>query len=217
MRIAITLFSALLGAVIGYYAPQIALRTTGLTIVDRRAVYVVVTAIGAGLTGWGVGARWTLVAWLWVALLGAILSFIDIQHHRLPDALTLPSYVVVGAALLLPALAYGQWDAYLRAWLGALAMFVGYFLLALIYPAGMGLGDVKLAGVLGLVLGYIGWPFVFVGFFAAFFVGAFVGVGLMVFGRAGRKTAIPFGPFMFVGALTALLFTAPLMRGLAAI
>mgnify|MGYP006392234823 CR=1 FL=1 len=52
---------------------------------------------------------------------------------------------------------------------------------------------------------------------AAFFVGAFVGVALMVLGRAGRKTAIPFGPFMFVGAITALLFTAPLMRRLAAI
>lgn len=217
MRIAITLFSALLGAVVGYYAPQVAQRTTGLAIADRRVVYVLVTAVGAGLTGWGVGARWTLVAWLWVALVGAILSFIDIEHHRLPDTLTLSSYVVVAVALLLPALAYGQWDAYLRAWLGALAMFAGYFLLALIYPAGMGMGDVKLAGVLGLVLGYIGWAFVFVGFFAAFFVGAFVGIGLMILGRAGRKTAIPFGPFMFVGALIALLFTAPLIRGLAAI
>ncbi|MFA7266856.1 MAG: A24 family peptidase [Candidatus Nanopelagicales bacterium] len=214
---AISLFSAVLGAVVGYYAPHIAQRTTGLTIANKRAIYVFVTAVGAGLTAWGVGVRWTLVAWLWVALVGAILSFIDIEHHRLPDALTLPSYVVVAVALLLPALAYGQWDAYLRAWLGGLAMFAGYFLLALIYPAGMGMGDVKLAGILGLVLGYIGWAFVFVGFFAAFFVGAFVGIGLMLIGRAGRKTAIPFGPFMFVGALTALLFTVPLMRGLAAI
>lgn len=204
----------LLGVVVGYYAPQIAQRTCNIEIRDRRALYIAVTAIGAGLTGWGVGARWTLVAWIWVALVGAVLSFIDIEHHRLPDRLTLPSYAVVGIALVVPAVAYSQWGAYGRAWLAALAMFIGYFVLALIYPAGMGMGDVKLAGVLGLVLGYVGWAYVFVGFFAAFFVGAIVGIALMVGGRAGRKTAIPFGPFMFVGALIALLFTAPFMMAL---
>ncbi len=211
MRIVVTALSMLLGGVVGYYAPQISKRTCNLEIKDRTVLYVLATGIGAGLTGWGVGARWTLVAWLWVALVGAVLSFIDIEHHRLPDRLTMPSYLVVAVALLLPAIAYAQWIAYGRAWLGALAMFVGYFLLALIYPAGMGMGDVKLAGVLGLVLGYVGWSYVFVGFFAAFFIGAFVGIGLMIFGRAGRKTAIPFGPFMFAGALAALLFTEPLM------
>ena len=93
-----------------------------------------------GLTGWGVGARWTLIAWLWLACVGAVLSIIDVEHHRLPDRLTLPSYLVVGIALLIPALAYGQWGFYLRAWFAALAMFIAYFLLALINPAGMGMG-----------------------------------------------------------------------------
>lgn len=217
MRIAVTVLSALLGFAVGYYAPYIADRTCQVQIKDRRLLYAVVAAVGVGLTGWGVGARWTLIAWLWVALVGAVLSFIDLEHHRLPDRLTMPSYVVVGVALVVPALAYGQWDAYLRAWIGAAAMFAGYFILALINPAGMGMGDVKLAGVLGLVLGYIGWSFVFVGFFAAFFAGAIVGIVLMLFGKAGRKTQIPFGPFMFIGALIALLFTAPLMSGLASI
>lgn len=217
MRIAVAVLSAVLGAVVGYYAPQIAERTCAVRIKDRRTFYAIVAAIGTGLTGWGVGARWTLIAWLWVPLVGAILSFIDLEHHRLPDRLTLPSYLVVGVTLLVPALAYSQWDAYLRAWIGALAMFAGYFILALVYPAGMGMGDVKLAGVLGLVLGYIGWSFVFVGFFAAFFVGALVGIALMLFGKAGRKTQLPFGPFMFIGALIALLFTVPLMSGLASI
>ncbi len=214
MRLAVTVLSALLGAAVGYSAPQIAARTCGVTIKDRRLLYVLVTAIGAGLTGWGVGVSWLLVAWLWVALVGAVLSFIDIEHHRLPDRLTLTSYPVVAMALLIPAIAYGQLGQYGRAWLGALAMFVAYFLLALIYPAGMGMGDVKLAGVLGLILGYSGWSYVVVGFFAAFFVGAFIGIGLMVFGTAGRKTAIPFGPFMFLGALLALLFTPPLLSAL---
>lgn len=199
--------SALLGAFVGYFAPQIAARTCDVTIKDRRLIYVLTTAVGAALTGWGVGAQWALLAWLWLALIGAVLSFIDIEHHRLPDRLTLTSYPVVAVALLVPTIADSQWTAYGRAWLGAAAMFVLYFALALIYPAGMGMGDVKLAGLLGLVLGYSGWFYVFVGFFAAFFVGAIVGITLMVFGSAGRKTAIPFGPFMFVGALIALLFT----------
>ena len=211
MRIAVTVLSTLLGALVGYYAPELAERTCAVMIKDRRLVYLVSAAVAAGLTGWGVGARWTLIAWLWLALAGAVLSFIDIEHHRLPDRLTLPSYLVVGVALLIPTLVSGQWGFYLRAWLAALAMFAAYFLLALIYPAGMGMGDVKLAGVLGLALGYLGWPFVFIGFFAAFFVGAFVGVGLMVFAKAGRKSEIPFGPFMFIGALIALLFTPAVM------
>ena len=207
MRVAVTVISVLLGAMVGYFAVPLASVSCRVTIKDRRILYTACTAVAAGVTAWGVGARWTLIAWLWIALAGSILSFIDIEHHRLPDRLTLSSYPVVAVALLVPAFAYGQWGYYGRAWIGAVVMFLGYFVLALIYPAGMGMGDVKLAGVLGLVLGYAGWTYVFIGFFAAFFVGAFVGVGLMIFGKAGRKTAIPFGPFMFVGAVLALFLT----------
>ncbi len=214
MRVAVTVLSMLIGAAVGYFAPQIAQQTCNVTIKDRRLLHVLVAAIGAGLTAWGVGPDWILLSWLWVALVGAVLSFIDIEHHRLPDRLTLTSYPVVAIALLVPALAYGQWGAYGRAWLGAVALFVVYFLLALIYPAGMGMGDVKLAGVLGLILGYLGWSYVVVGFFAAFFVGALIGIALMVFGSAGRKTAIPFGPFMFLGALIALFIAPALMKAL---
>ena len=211
MRIAVTIVSALLGALVGYYTPELAQKSCAVTVKNRRTLYLVVAGIAVGLTGWGVGARWALIAWLWLACVGAVLSIIDVEHHRLPDRLTLPSYLVVGIALLIPALAYGQWGFYLRAWFAALAMFIAYFLLALINPAGMGMGDVKLAGVLGLALGYLGWPFVFIGFFAAFFIGALAGISLMIFGKAGRKSQIPFGPFMFIGALVSLLFTPAVM------
>jgi leader peptidase (prepilin peptidase)/N-methyltransferase len=108
--------------------------------------------------------------------------------------------------LLIPAVAEASWGPYLRAWLAALALFAFYLLLVVIYPKGMGLGDVKLAGVLGLVLGWLGWPEVLLGWFLGFLLGAVVGVSLMALRRAGRKSKIPFGPFMLLGALLAILW-----------
>jgi leader peptidase (prepilin peptidase)/N-methyltransferase len=69
----------------------------------------------------------------------------------------------------------------------------------------MGFGDVKLAGVLGLYLGWLGWGPLIVGAFLGFLFGGLLGGGLMVIGRATRKSAIPFGPFMLVGAYVAVL------------
>lgn len=155
---------------------------------------------------WHFGLAWELPAYLYFASVGLALAAIDLDTQRLPNVLTLPSYAVLGVLLLLPAFAEGDWSAYLRAWLGALALFGFYFLLAMIYPSGMGLGDVKLAGVLGLVLGWLGWGVLVVGGFLGFLLGAVVGGALMVVHRAGRKSKIPFGPFMLVGALLAILW-----------
>jgi leader peptidase (prepilin peptidase)/N-methyltransferase len=150
------------------------------------------------------GLSWELPAFLYLAAVGVALALIDLDVHRLPDALTLPSYVVGGALLLLPTVASGTWGDYGRAWLGAAALFVFYFVLVLVYPSGMGFGDVKLAGVLGLYLGWLGWGVLLVGGFLGFLLGAVVGGGLMLLRRAGRKTKIPFGPFMLLGALLAI-------------
>jgi leader peptidase (prepilin peptidase)/N-methyltransferase len=76
----------------------------------------------------------------------------------------------------------------------------------------MGMGDVKLAGLIGLFVGYLSWGRVFSAFFVAFLAGAIVGIALMIAGRAGRKTAIPFGPFMAIGAIVATLFGGPIVR-----
>jgi len=117
---------------------------------------------------------------------------------------------VIGALLLVPAAVEGEWTPYLTAWLAGLALFTFYFVPVLIYPRGMGLGDVKLAGVLGLVLGWLGWGEVAVGAFLGFLFGAVVGGVLMVVRRAGRKTKIPFGPFMIAGTLVAIVWGADL-------
>ena len=81
-----------------------------------------------------------------------------------------------------------------------------YFLLAFLKPGAMGMGDVKLAGVLGLVLGWLGWGVVLFGGFLGFLLGGVLGIALMVAGKAGRKSKIPFGPFMVAGAFIAVLW-----------
>jgi leader peptidase (prepilin peptidase)/N-methyltransferase len=124
---------------------------------------------------------------------------------RLPNAIVLPSYVVAGLLLGIAALAERDASTYLRACLGMAALFGFYFLLAFIYPAGMGFGDVKLAGVLGLYLGWLGWAEVVTGGFLGFLFGGVVGVALMSMRRAGRKSQIPFGPYMLLGAFVAIL------------
>ncbi|WP_448629395.1 hypothetical protein [Cellulomonas soli] len=83
-------------------------------------------------------------------------------------------------------------------------MYTLYFVIKLVYPAGMGFGDVKLAGVLGLSLGWFGWSALAFGWFAAYLLGGLFSIGLLLAGRAGRKSAIPFGPWMLLGALVGI-------------
>ena len=161
------------------------------------AVFLVVTL--------SIGLTWALPAYLYLSAVCIALAFIDLDTKRLPNALTLPSYPVMAGLLLLPAVAYSDWSSYGRALLGGLALFAFYFVLALVYPAGMGMGDVKLSGVLGMGMAWLGWGQWLVGSFLAFVLGAVVGVTLMVLRRAGRRSAIPFGPFMVAGALLGIV------------
>ncbi|MEU9533857.1 A24 family peptidase [Streptomyces sp. NPDC048213] len=165
-----------------------------------------VTALACAALARSTGTRPELAVWLVLAPVGVLLASIDHRVHRLPDVLTLPAAgaaaVLLGPAALLPEHA-GSW---LSALLGGLVLGGFYFLLFLINPDGMGLGDVKLALSLGTVLGWYGWAVVFAGGFAGFLFGAVYGLALVVLRRAGRKTGIPFGPFMIAGAFLGLLF-----------
>ena len=152
------------------------------------------------------GLVWELPAYLYLAAIGVALAAIDLDVRRLPDALTLPSYPVAIVLLGVPALISGSSGAWLRGLAAGAALFLFYFLLVLIYPKGMGFGDVKLSGVLGIYLGYLGWGALIVGGFAGFALGGVVGGGLMLLGRAGRKTALPFGPFMLLATLVGILW-----------
>jgi leader peptidase (prepilin peptidase)/N-methyltransferase len=146
-----------------------------------------------------------LPAFLYLGAAGVALAMIDLDVKRLPNAIVLPSYIVALVLLGSAGVLEGDWRNLLRALFGMAVLFAFYFLLVLVYPSGMGFGDVKLAGVLGLYLGYLGWAEVVTGGFLGFLFGGVVGGALMVLRKAGRKSQIPFGPFMLVGALVAIV------------
>ncbi|MFG2312364.1 prepilin peptidase [Streptomyces sp. NPDC048566] len=167
-------------------------------------VCLVTALLCAGLA-LATGVRPELAAWLLLAPLGVLLALVDFRVQRLPDPLTLPfaaaALVLLGVAAALPEHA-GDWPTAL---FGAGALGGGYFVLFLVNPDGMGFGDVKLALGLGAVLGWYGWSAVFLGTFAGFLFGGLYGLGLVIVRRAGRKTSIPFGPFLIAGAYVGLL------------
>ncbi|WP_433209576.1 prepilin peptidase [Dactylosporangium sp. CS-047395] len=172
--------------------------------------------LGTGALFAAVAARFAgtsplmLPAWLYLAAIAVALALIDLDVLRLPNVIVLPSYIVAPLLLLPAVVVERDWSAALRGMLAMAALWTFYFLLSVVYPGGMGFGDVKLAGVLGLYLGFLGWSTVAVGTLAAFVLGGAAGLALMALGRAGRKTALPFGPAMLAGALLALFAAAPI-------
>jgi leader peptidase (prepilin peptidase)/N-methyltransferase len=154
--------------------------------------------------GWAIGPFWVLAA------LGVALSGIDLDTQRLPDPIVGFGYVAGGVALLAASLAGAGdgMDALGRAALGAAGLFSFYLAAWFAYPAGMGFGDVKLAGLLGMFLAWAGWGTLAVGALAAFVVGVGAVIVLALVGRARR--GIPFGPAMFAGAALGIAFGQPL-------
>ena len=142
---------------------------------------------------------------------GAVLAVIDVRTHRLPNRIVLPAYPIAIVALGVLAVADGDAHAFLRAVLGGLVLFGAYAVLRGIRGSGLGGGDVKLAGVLGLLLGFAGWGSLLVGAASAFVAGGLYAIALLLLRRADRHTAIPFGPWMLLGAWIGLL--PPLLQG----
>ncbi|TQN32002.1 leader peptidase (prepilin peptidase)/N-methyltransferase [Haloactinospora alba] len=178
------------------------------TAVLTAATFALV-GLTRGLEGAGRAPAET-VALLFLCSVGVLLSVVDARVQRLPNALVFPSYVV---ALVLLATASGlSADAgpMVGALLGLVGLWAFYWLLWFIYPAGMGWGDVKLAGVLGLYLGWEGTGSVVSATFLASLLSASLGLVLILLGRATRKSRIPFGPFMVAGALAVILFGDPM-------
>ncbi|WP_405978909.1 prepilin peptidase [Streptomyces sp. NBC_00158] len=169
-----------------------------------RGAALLTAAVCAALAA-AVGARPEAVVFVGLAPVPVLLGLVDRAVHRLPDVLTLPlaaaCAALLGAAALLPGAA-GSWRLAL---LGGLALGAAYLVLFLINPAGMGLGDVKLALALGVALGWYGWGVWVAGAFLGLLYGAVYGLGLLLSGRAARDQGFAFGPFMAAGTLTGVL------------
>lgn len=151
-------------------------------------------------------AFWLLLcALLYFAWMAIRLSIVDIRKHVLPNRIVLPSYAVAGVLLAASALAASDSAAAGRAAGGAAVLWVGYGALRMVYPPGMGRGDVKLAGVLGLYLGTLGWEYLLWGTLAGFLLGGLWGAGLILSRRGTGASRIPFGPFMLAGTAVTML------------
>jgi leader peptidase (prepilin peptidase)/N-methyltransferase len=168
-------------------------------------VVALLTAALFGATAASLGAVWVLPAYLVLAGALVALSVIDLRLFLLPNRIVFPLTGVSVGLLGAGALAEGEAGAYGRAVLAALASFVVFALLHIISPRSMGFGDVKLAFVLGLFLGYLGWGEVVLGLFLGFLYGAVIGIALIITGIRSRKDHVPFGPFLAAGTITAIL------------
>jgi leader peptidase (prepilin peptidase)/N-methyltransferase len=199
------------GLVLGPWLAAVSVRLAGTAdrpSMRRAAVAgVVLAGLLAGavvLTGW----RPATLALAWAAGAGVVLAGVDLLCHRLPDRVTWPAYAVCAAALVADALVLGSWPALLRAVVAGVVAFGVAAGAAAISPEGLGYGDVKLLGLLGLLLGWFGWGVLMAGVFLGLLTGAMVSLLLLATRRAGWRTALPFGPPLLAGAVLALALAA---------
>jgi leader peptidase (prepilin peptidase)/N-methyltransferase len=157
------------------------------------------------------GAVWPLPAFLYLAAVSIALTVIDLDTYRLPFWIVVPSWWAGGALLGGAALLLGHPAAVARMLAGGLALWGLYRLLHAVYPPGMGYGDVRLAGLLGMYLAWLDWGALAAGAFLGFLVGGLGGVALVVARRGGLKAQIPYGPYMIVGAWLGILYGQPIV------
>lgn len=168
-------------------------------------VAVTVAVTSAGTLGW-------LPAYLYLTVVGVLLAAVDARVHRLPDAIVLPSYPILaallGVATVVDRIDYGGWWEATRAiesLVGAAVLLVFFGLLHLIPGSGLGLGDVKLVGLLGAALGWVSLSLVPLGLVLGILSAGLWAAFLLATRRARRTDPIPYGPHLLLGAFLALL------------
>lgn len=185
-------------------------RRCGAPIPVRYPVVEAGTALLWAATAWRYGPDWLLPALLAFAWVLVVAAAIDLEHRIIPNRLTFRAPPVLLALLLVPAVVDGAWSDLWRALVAGIALPAAMLLVSELFrlvrgQAGIGMGDVKLAVSLGLVLGYLGgWELV-VFFYATTISAVVIAVGLIVAGRAKLASRIPYGPYLALGAVVAVL------------
>jgi leader peptidase (prepilin peptidase)/N-methyltransferase len=197
--------------VLGWILLRGACRDCGEPISIRYPIVEAVTGVLFALTTWVIGPGWDLPAHLWFVGLSIAFILTDLEHHRLPNRMMLPGTIVgvvlLGAGAVLEG-RIADFGIGLLAGVGNFALFLG---LALIARGGFGMGDVKLAFIIGVFTGYHAWPFTPLASFLAFLIGGTVSIVLLALRVRGRKDAIPFGPPMIVASWLAIAWGRPIL------
>ena len=203
------LLAAIVGAALGWWPlagwARRSMHHDRMPLQTTRLACALLTAVAFAALVWRFGATWVLPALLAFAAAGAVLAVVDLAEKRLPNAVIVPTLVVVSVLLVVASAGTGDWWSLLWALGGGAAMFAVYFILALISPASMGMGDVKLAAVVGMLLGWFGFSAWLIGLLAAFIVGGVIALVALALRRVTLRGSIPFGPSMLAGALVAVL------------
>ena len=185
-------------------------RNCGTTISARYPLVELLTGAAWVAVALRFGWSWTLPAELALVTGLIALAFIDYDHLKLPRVIVWPLGITVLALLVLAAGVQGTWHRLLIALICAAVEFAVLFAINFASPRALGFGDVRLSPVLGLALGWVGWRYAFWGFLGANLLGAVVGLVLIAAQRAGRRTPIPFGVFLALGAFAAMLYPGPI-------
>ena len=214
------LVAALVGAASGWFVPRLIARIPEPEEAEHKEPYAAIaarpglawkcataSALVAGSLGARVGWQPELVFLLVLATVGVALSVIDWRTRLLPTKLIAPTYVVVVPLVVLAAALGGEWQTLLRAGLAWLAGFAVFFALWFIYPAGLGYGDVRLSGLLGIALGWFGWDALLAGLYTGVLLGTVFGGALTAARRLTRKSHYPMGPFLLIGTWLTVAFT----------
>lgn len=181
-------------------------RDCGAPISIRYPIVELATGVVFGVAAGVIGASWVLVAYLWFGGVTVALFLTDLDHKRIPNRILYPATVVAVVLLAAGAVLDGESASLWRA-LAAGAVYFGILLaIAILARGGFGMGDVKLAFLLGMFTGYASWDALGVGVVGGFVIGGLISVVLLILRRAGRKDAIPFGPAMILGAYVAIVW-----------
>jgi leader peptidase (prepilin peptidase) / N-methyltransferase len=184
-------------------------RHCSASISSRYPMVELITAVLFALVAWRIGATWSLPAYLVFTAFLVALSGIDIDTKTLPNRLVYPAVYVGLVLLVAAALVDGEPKRLIWGAIGSVGVLLVFRLIHAISPNGFGFGDVRLGALLGWHLGWLGLAYVPVGIYAGFVLGAAVGVAMLIVRRAGRRTAIPFGPFLAAGSLLVIVAGRP--------
>ena len=203
--------------VVSYVVLRGRCRACGARIPPRDALLELGIGILFVLLAWRLTSAWALPAYCVLAAAVVGISAIDVEHMRIPSTLVYSTAVLGAPLLVLASAGTHRWSALLGALIGGAVAFAAFFTLFFAVPKGIGFGDVRLAGLCGGFLGWMGYREVIVGFLISFIVAGVPAAVLLAMHKVNRRTQIPFGPFLAAGTVITVLFGEPVIHAWASL